>query len=57
LFFLQHLYGGGANDENRKMFSVKCKEIVEGMYDPKPIETAEDIRDRIINKSKLLTGG
>lgn len=57
LFFLQHLVGGNEHDEDRQMFSSKYREIMDNIDNPKPTESAEDIRERIIKKSQLLTGG
>lgn len=57
LFFLQHLIAGGENDDNRQMFASKYREILEQTENPKPQESAEDIRERIISKSLSLTGG
>lgn len=56
LFFLQHIVGGGEHDENRQLFASKYTEILDSFYNPKPVENAEDIRERILKKSRLLTG-
>lgn len=56
LFFLQHLVGGNENDEERQMFGTKYRELLEEYNNPKPEESAKDIQDRIIAKSKKLAG-
>lgn len=56
LFFLQHLLAGNEHDENRQMFASKYRDILDGFDNPKPEESAEDIRERILRKSRLLTG-
>ena len=48
--------GGGENDENRQMFTSKFSEILDEFENPKPKESADDIRERMINKSRMLTG-
>lgn len=57
LFYIQHLIGGNEEDEDRQMFGSKYREIIENHNNPKPQESAEDIRERIISKTKKLTGG
>lgn len=57
LFFIQHIVAQQPNDENRQLFAVKYREIIDDFNDPKPKETADEIRERILNKSRLLTGG
>ena len=56
LFFLQHLISGNENDENRQMFGVKFREIIDSNGNQEREESAEDIRNRIIEKSKKLSG-
>ena len=48
--------GGGDHDENRKMFTSKYSDILEMIDNPKPQENASEIRERFINKSRMLTG-
>lgn len=57
LFYLQHLIGGGKDDENRQMFNSKYREIMEEYQSPKKKESANDIRERMISKSMLLMTG
>lgn len=57
LFYIQHLIGGNEEDEDRQMFGSKYREIIENHSNPKPQESAEDIRERIISKTNKLTGG
>ena len=56
LFFLQHLISGNENDENRQMFGSKFREIIESNGNQEREENAEEIRNRIIEKSKKLSG-
>lgn len=57
LFYLQHLVGGNEEDDNRQMMGLKHAEIL-NLISNKPTkeESAKDIQDRIIAKSKLLAG-
>lgn len=57
LFFLQHLVGGGKDDDSRQMFSSKYREIMDNVRNPKKKESANDIRERMISKSMLLMTG
>lgn len=57
LFFLQHLVSGNENDENRQMFGAKYREIIGEYENPKKEDDAEEIRNRIIEKSRKLSGG
>ena len=56
LFFLQHLISGDENDADRQMFSMKYREIMEEHEKPKKEENVEEIRNRMIEKSKKLAG-
>lgn len=58
LFFLQHLLAGGEDDENRQMFSTKLSEILESYENntPSKQENPEEIQNRIIEKTRRLTG-
>jgi hypothetical protein len=57
LFYLQHLVGGGKDDDNRQMFSSKYRDIMDEVHNPKKKESANDIRERMISKSMLLVTG
>ncbi len=56
LFFIQHLLGGGENDPDRQLFNTKYREIIEENDNPRPEETADEIRERMIRKSQQMTG-
>lgn len=56
LFYIQHLIGGNDEDENRQMFGSRYREIMEDHTNPKPQESAEEIRERIIRKTNKLAG-
>lgn len=58
LFYLQHLIGGGENDEDRMMFASKYHDVMEDANKPAvEIQSAEDIKDRMIAKSLRLASG
>lgn len=58
LFFIQHLFTDSSDDNHGGMFSMKFREIIEDYESGKTEEqvSAEDIKNRMIEKSKALTG-
>lgn len=56
LFFLQHILANNENDEDRQIFSIKFREIVDSSKTVKPQESAVDIKERMIKKSQILAG-
>jgi hypothetical protein len=58
LFFIQHLFSDSTDENRGSMFSMKLREIIEeyesGKTEKK--ETAEDIKNRMIEKSEKLSG-
>ena len=59
LFFLQHIYTDAQSDENHgAMFSMKFREIIENYESrkSKPEDDVEEIKNRMIEKSKALSG-
>jgi hypothetical protein len=59
LFFVQHLYTNPDDDEDHgSMFSMKLRDILQ-QYDEEditPSESADDIKNRMIEKSLKLSG-
>ena len=53
LFYLQHLMGGGENDDNRQVFNLKFRDLMERLDSIEKIkeEDPDEIIDRMINKS------
>lgn len=62
LFFIQHMYTDKETDDDHgTIFGRKFREILEEYDDSKkqevkPTETADDIKNRMIEKSKKLSG-
>lgn len=56
LFFLQHLIGGGEDDQDRKLFASKYRDIMQSYDNNKEPEDADGIIDRMIEKSNKLSG-
>lgn len=57
LFFLQHLLNNDADDENKKMFSIRYDEMIKMLQEKPKAEkqpTAEEIKERMIAKSMNL---
>ena len=55
---MQHLVGGGENDESRMMFASRYYEIIEEAEEPAiEKQSAEDIKNRMIEKSIRLASG
>jgi hypothetical protein len=58
LFYLQHLIGGNEEDENRMMFGSRYRELINCSNEQEiPQESAEDIKNRMIEKSLKLSSG
>lgn len=58
LFYLQHLIGGNEEDENRMMFGSRYHELINSSNEQEiPQESAEDIKNRMIEKSLKLSSG
>lgn len=58
LFYLQHLIGGNDEDENRMMFGSRYHELINSSNEQEiPHESAEDIKNRMIEKSLKLSSG
>lgn len=58
LFHLQHLIGGNEEDENRMMFGSRYHELINSSNEQEiPQESAEDIKNRMIEKSLKLSSG
>ena len=58
LFYLQHLIGGNEEDENRMMFGSRYHELINISNEQEiPQESAEDIKNRMIEKSLKLSSG
>lgn len=59
LFFVQHLYTNPDDDEDHgSMFGMKLRDILQ-QYDEEditPSESADDIKNRMIEKSLKLSG-
>ena len=53
LFYLQHLMGGGEDDDNRQVFNLKFRDLMERLDSVEKIkeENPDEIIDRMINKS------
>lgn len=61
LFFIQHMFTDKEQDENfGSVFGMKLRDVFqeyeESKNATKPVETAEDIKNRMIEKSKKLSG-
>lgn len=59
LFFIQHFYTNPESDENHgNMFGMRLREIFNEYEseNTKPAESAEDIKNRMIEKSQKLSG-
>ena len=58
LFFIQHLYTSEEDEEHGNMFALKLRDIF-AMYEQdeeQPKQNAEDIKNRMIEKSKKMSG-
>ena len=53
LFYLQHIMGGGENDDNRQIFNLKFRDLMGKLesIDKVKEEDPDDIIERMINKS------
>lgn len=58
LFFIQHLYTDEKDENHGTMFGMKLRDIFQQAYESnsEPKQSAEDIKNRMIAKSKALSG-
>ena len=60
LFFIQHLFtNSDIDDDHGHIFGMKYRDIIQQYEEPissKPAESAEDIKNRMIEKSLKLSG-
>ena len=58
LFFIQHLFTDEKDENHGSMFGMKLRDIFKEAYEGniQPKETAEDIKNRMIEKSIALSG-
>lgn len=62
LFFIQHMFTNKETDEDfGTVFTLKFRDMLRNYEDEKteakkPVESAEDIKNRMIEKSKKLSG-
>ena len=61
LFFIQHMFTDKESDENcGSVFGMKLRDIFkeyeENKNNPEPVESAEEIKNRMIEKREKLSG-
>lgn len=54
LFYIQHLLGNDGEDRH-PIFSMKYRELIESLESPTEQENADDIINRMIEKSEDMT--
>lgn len=57
LFYLQHLIGGGNDDDDKRMFVYRYRDILNMHGNQKKQESADEIKERMISKSMTFVVG